>query len=473
MTKHLKALILMVCCGFQSVLGQVSLDEAVRTALQSHPQLKVARSEVAIAQARLIDAGKLDNPVFEFALKSQLHDGPDREGSIFMGYSQKFPVTGKLLHQRDLGGADIKLACSEIYEVERKFIGSVQHLYIDAVSAKSHMQVLRLLLTDAEKYIKLAKDQLKLAQGSELDVGAAETERLLAIQALTLAQCDYRESIVGLRSLLGMAPGTPLDPSDSLSSVTRSLRNSVQLTVPEEIDRADVIAARVRYERAIVASKLARAESIEDWELAGGYETGRSVDEPSGVERERFMNLGVKIPLPVRKKGKGIIAEAEAQKEKARLEVVAVEAKSRAEIAAGIETLCRSDESIEALKTGIIPLLEAREKKTQDAYEQGLVDFNQIILLQQQQSRTRETLIHAQSDQAHELAKLQLSLGTHPLLQSFDPANTPTYQPGTEPKNAPFAVPVIRAVPVHYTAPPKKKNPFKGLFKKSTKRSNR
>lgn len=463
-------------CGTHNVQGQVSLDEAVQMALKCHPQLQAARADVAIAQARLIDAGKLENPVFGFALQSQVADGPDREGAISLAYSQKFPVTGKLLLQRDYGVMDIKLACAEIREVERQFIGEVQKHYIDAVGALAQVRVVELLERDADKYIELANAQLKRAQGSELDVSAAETEKLLVSQSRELLLCDYREALAELRPLLGMPENEPLKLSDSLSSVTRQLRSTVRLSVPESLERSDVVAARVRHQRARVGEKLAQSESVEDWEIEAGYDAERSIDEPVGAERERFVGLGVKIPLPIRKKGQGMIAEARAEAMKAELELAAVEVKSRAEVASRIEALCRSEKTMATLEDRVLPQLRTRERQTREAYEQGLANFNQVVLLQQQQSRTSETLIQAQRDQAHELAKLQLALGTHPQLKAYDPCECPTYCPGTEPKNAPFALPVlnsgIRAMPVEAEATPVKttrKKPLKNFFHQLSK----
>ncbi len=44
---------------------------------------------------------------------------------------------------------------------------------------------------------------------------------------------------------------------------------------------------------AVTNEALARAESVEDWEVEAGYEAERSVDEPEGVERERFVGISL------------------------------------------------------------------------------------------------------------------------------------------------------------------------------------
>ncbi len=445
------------------------MDDAVKKALACHPQLKVARSEVAIAQARLIDAGKLDNPIFEYSVQSQIMDGSERQGEGFFGYSQKFPITAKLSRQRDFGKAEIRVACAEIHEEERKLIRDVQTYYIDAAGALARIAVLNQVVKDLDEQMKLVKNQVDVARASELDLSAAETEKLLAAEASQFVKYSYREAIAGLRATLGMCPEDSLHLSQNLLSVTSALRKTVQMSVPEELNRPDIVAARMREEAACVKEALACAESLEDWEFATTYQTMRSFDEPVGMERERFLGMGVKIPLPIRKQGQGAIAEARAEKDKAGLQVEALQTMSRTEIAVQIEALNRSQGTIEALGNRVQPILRTRLQKTRDAYSQGLIDFSQVLLLQQQQTRIRERTIDAQLDLARGLARLQFALGSNPHLNAFDCATCPTDEPGTgvESQNSHHG---IRATPVEAEepAPKKPKNmPFQRLFKKS------
>jgi outer membrane protein, heavy metal efflux system len=472
--RHLNLLIFIFGCLIVPAFGQLSLDEAVEKALACHPQLAVACSEVAIAQARLIDAGKMENPMFEYQVQSQLLDGPERQGYGYFTFSQKFPITAKLLRQRDFGKAEIRLACAEIHEVERQVIRDVQNYYINAVGAQARLEALNQVVKDAGEYMKLAQSQAAAAKASELDVSAAETEKLLAMETREIIKCDYREALAGLRTTLGMCPEEELTLSQNLAAVTAALRQSVVMRVPAELNRPDIVAAQVKAETACIKEKLARAESREDWEFATSYQTQRSMDEPVGLEREHYLIMGVKIPLPIRKKGQGAIAEASAEKEQAGLEVAALQNLSRTEIAVQIEALCRSQVTIEALETNIQPLLQTRLQKTRDAYSQGLIDFNQVLLLRQQQTRIRERAITAKLELAQGLAKLQYVQGSNPHLNHYDPAACPTYKPGTEPKNAPFALPVlapgIRATPVEPetpAAPKAKAMPLQRLFKKT------
>ncbi len=429
--------------GTGLVYGQLSMEQAVRHALEHHPQLAVARSDIAVAQGRLIEAGRLDNPELEFAVGSQAKDGSDREGSIFVGYHQKFPVTGKLLLQRDLGKADVHLASAEILEVERRIIAEVQRAYIDAVGARELAAELRQIERELEKSVQLAKSSVAAAIGSELDVSAAKTERLLVAQDRSRAEGDYRQAIARLRPLLHLAEGS-VEVSDSLEQVIAAIQPTVGDASAEGVDRADITAAQLRQRRAAVDHQLAQSEVLEDWELSLGYEATRSHDEPVGAERDRILSLGMRVPIPVRKQGESRVAVAKARSEQAGHQLEALRAETLGDIGVQRVAVRNADASVKILRQEVLPELAKREQQTLDAYNQGLVDFSRIILLQQQQAKIKRQLTEAQLQKALALSRLQHAMGSHPLQSRYDSAAVAIAPPA----QAPWAPPVLEEKPV-------------------------
>ncbi len=453
----LPALTLLIAGCFDLLVAQprLSLDQAVERALVNHPQLKAAKSEIAIAQAKLIDAGKLENPFLEFEIASQLKDGPDREGAMFVGYSQAFPVTDKLLRQRQLSIVEVQLACAEVREIERAFIARVQEAYIRALGAKALVAEMSHIESSTQKSIDLSRSQVAVALGSELDVAAAETELVLVAQDRVVAEGSYRQALAALRPLLSMAPAELLVLADSLPAVIARLDAAIDIGKSSRSVRTDIIAAQMNKERALADQKLAQSEKMEDWELNAGYEASRSVDEPIGVERERLLSLGVKIPLPVRKRGAGRIAEAQARSEQADHEIAIATAAQQSEAAAALAEMHAARATTDFLKGRVLPQLKDRESNTWRAYREGLADFNQIIVLQQQQTRTHKAITQSRLDLALALIRLQSAQGSHPSLQAYNNASEcPSYRPGTEASEEPWVFTdtklgkVIQAVPV-------------------------
>jgi len=458
-TLEIVALVFLILASQTTVFGQqYSMYQAVQKALASHPQLKLAKSDIAIAQARLIDAGKLENPFLEFALASQLKDGPDREGSMFVGYSQSFPVTNKLLRQRDLSKAAVRVACAEVHEIERQFIAQVQESYLRALGAQALIAEMKRIENATEKCITLARNQVAAALGSELDVAAAETEKVLATQDRVIAEGTYRQALATLKSLLSIPSQQPLTLTDNLSLAIGKLQSTTKNRASSNITRTDVAAAQVRKQQAVVDQQLAQAETLEDWEFNAGYEAERTVDEPIGAERDRILSLGIKMPLPVRKQGEGRIAETLALSKKADYEITLAQANQRAEIASALAEVQATQSTAKSLEKTVLPQLKARENKTWQAYREGLTNFNQIILLQQQQTRTKKVTTQARVAQALALSRLQHALGSHPALKVYNPHNCQLYANCTEPVDAPWVLQVpfknkvvkpVRATPVY------------------------
>ena len=425
LTRKMKTLTLLLILslagsGLPRSAEPVSLDDACSIALTNHPQMQAARFEIAAAEARLIDAGKLPNPDLEFTARRSQAGGDDREGSAFAGFSQRFPVTDRLRRSREIRQVEIDLAKAEVKNRERLLIAEVQDQFVRVLAARERIAVLKDLEGRTEAYVELARQRLDAAQGSELDVASARTETLLAAQARQQAEAEALESLAALRPLLGMNPDADFPLAGTVATIIDDLEKNVSLRVPESSNRADVTAARIGRDRAGVEKKLADAERWEDWEVSIGYENERTVDEPIGAERDHFFGIGLRIPLPLRIKGEGRIAEAEAEAAKAGKLLDAAEAASLAEIAREIESVRRTGVLADSLANETLPLIEERETKTKQAYARGAVEFTSVIQLQQQQARIRETLLQSRRDHALALVRLQSALGSHPLLKNSE-----------------------------------------------------
>ncbi|MEM1294044.1 MAG: TolC family protein [Verrucomicrobiota bacterium] len=378
---------------------RLDLDSAVTLALRSHAQLAAARLEVAVAKARLIDAGKLPNPEVEVSLTRSQAGGDDREGNVFAGFSQRFPITDRLRQTRKVREVDVELAIAEVQDAERRFIGAVQREYLRALEAEATISVLTDLKTNAQDYVALAEQRLKEALGSELDLASAKTEALLADQSLRVGEGHFRETLAALRPLLGLDPEAQVRLTDGLSDAVAELRDQVNVGPPAAPDRADVVSALLALQRAEAMLDLAHAERLEDWEVSLGYENERTVDEPFDADRDHFFGVGLRIPLPFRNKGKGRMAEAE--------------------VAVAVESVRRTHIAFSGMQADLLPLLEQREEQTREAYAQGAIDFYPVIQLQQQKGKLRQMLLANEGEYALALSTLQTAQGSHPALNPF------------------------------------------------------
>ncbi|HUF60799.1 MAG TPA: TolC family protein [Verrucomicrobiales bacterium] len=414
--------ILIALLAFGDTLRGTELtpDTVVSIALAHHPQLQAIRFDIQAAQARSIDAGRLPNPEIELSARRSQATAGDREGSVFAGLTQRFPITGRLRRTRQVRQIEVDLAHAELEDAERLLVAEVLSRFVRSQATVERVSVMEDLVGRMEGYVKLAEQRLANAQGSDLDVAAARTEALLAHQATRQAEFEVREAFAALRPLLGMRPGAEIRLAGGVVSTIAKLQESVRLTVPGSLDRTDVTAAKVSRERAEIQQRLVDAERWEDWEVAIGYENERSVDEPLGAERDHFFGIGLRIPLPLRRRSLGRIAEARAEAAKADQILRATQAASLAEVANGIEAVRKAEALARSLSQETLPLIEEREQKTREAYAQGLIDFTPVLQLQQQQTQLRESLLESRRDHALALVRLQAAMGSHPRL-NFQP----------------------------------------------------
>src|SRR5262245_8724482 len=94
----------------------LTLDEAIRLALENNPDLRASGARVDAASGRAQQSGKWANPELELSAE----DWPVDQGRGFsdakhlVGISQTLPFPGKKSLDRRIGGTGVKLSAAEL-----------------------------------------------------------------------------------------------------------------------------------------------------------------------------------------------------------------------------------------------------------------------------------------------------------------------------------------------------------------------
>ncbi|MGA0112260.1 MAG: TolC family protein, partial [Chthoniobacterales bacterium] len=118
---RLAALLLAVWVS-SAVAKDLSLQEAVHTALMNNRDLAAARHIVGQAQGRLRQAGLLPNPEVEFNGYSDFVSDREGEGAFVIGLHQWFPLTSRLGLARQVARVDVAMALREVRNRERLLV---------------------------------------------------------------------------------------------------------------------------------------------------------------------------------------------------------------------------------------------------------------------------------------------------------------------------------------------------------------
>ncbi len=278
------------------VLGR---DAAVRHALAHNLELRAAAWEVRKARIRLRWSGRLDPPEIEFSASTDQFGLDEDESVIEVGISQRFPLTDRLRREKNLSRVEVAMAEAEIAEARRHLIGEVERTFVDALAANEQVTQLTGIRDLLAGFVETLDRQVAQGTVSSLDVNQAKLDRQQIEKELQRREMESRRHLGALKTLLGVSDDTRLTLDGDLSlpegrlpepgiEAARNRRPDFQLAVLKE-DQA----------RAELA--LADASRWEDVALRLFAEREASVDEPAGLERNRFIGVGISIPLPLKR----------------------------------------------------------------------------------------------------------------------------------------------------------------------------
>lgn len=195
-----------VCCLIDLMLKQtLTRDAAVQIALLNNPNIQATFEEVGIAQADLVQAGLLQNPIFGgFVRFPKQHSmTTNAEFSVTQSFLEVFliPLRKKVatteLEQTELRVANVVLDLA--FDVEQN--------YFQLAAEQNRLELLRLVVATNEVESELANRQRKAGNINELEWQNRHVRFIEAKLALT----DSENQIVHLRKkltdLLGLRRG--------------------------------------------------------------------------------------------------------------------------------------------------------------------------------------------------------------------------------------------------------------------------
>ena len=353
----------------------------------NHPQLIAARKAIDVAEGKLSQSGRLQNPELEIATSSIL---PTTEGEIGVSFSQRFPYTNKLSLEKRVHRNAVLVAYAEVEIIELKLSSQAQILATE-ILGKDHKH--SLLEKQKKAYQSVVDWITRAAERGEISKFEANVPQM-EVQAITLKQQQLLSQkallIQQLKGLVGM-------PSNRDLSVIGSLSKGTSLGQPLNLEKHPLYRAK---KLLVSQSKsnilLEKANRYEDPELIFSGAIGREEDAPNGIETEGSIGVGLSIPLPLYNKNEGNIKAATAQAETHILELQALEASIKnqaAEHKLSIQSWVKQYQEIE--KT-MLPLARKNTQQLENAYQSGQGDYlsflqakKQTIELEKQLSEAR------------------------------------------------------------------------------------
>jgi cobalt-zinc-cadmium efflux system outer membrane protein len=349
------------------VVSLASIGDRVRA---QNPDLAAARLRIREALGRMNQSGRLANPELEAGFR---HDPRMRERSLEIGFTQRFPVTGRLGLEKKVTLTEYQASEAEVREVERRIIAEAREAIVNVLSIRQQRDLLGEQAGLAGEFAGVLAAAAEKGEGSALDAGQAKLEA--AGLAVEMRQLDAAETaaVGALKPLLGIRPGEPLHVGGSLPEPALPKAGVDPARRPDF--QAAVLGARAAGEG--VALEQARRYDYVEAGLFAAAE--RTEDAPEGFDKEALVGLRFKIPLPLWNKNEGAIEEAEARKERKELETLALGRSIRLEAEAARAEMEEWAGLLDELGGTLMPLADQQSAAAEDAFRKGQGELQAVF----------------------------------------------------------------------------------------------
>jgi outer membrane protein, heavy metal efflux system len=375
----------------------ISLQNVGDRVRSQNPDLSAARLQIKEALGRMNQSGRMANPELETSFE---HNSRYQEGKFQIGVSQKFPVTGKLLLEKDISLTELKAAEAEVREVERQITGKAREAVVKILASQKRRELVRERIGISQEFANFLAEIAKKGEGSLLDAGQAKLEASSLAMEIRQLEASETAFIGELKPLLGMRPGDTVNIGGSLTEPSLPANNV------NPARRPDFQAAKLGAFAAAQGVALEQARRYEDWE--GGLFTAaeRSEDAPEGFENEAIVGLSLKVPLPLWNKNEGAIQEAEARKLRKEKEAIALSRNIRLEAEAARNEMIEWAQLAKEIQEKLLPLANEQAALAEKIYREGQGEIQSVL-------RTREKQMELSISRLDALREFHLARVRH------------------------------------------------------------
>ena len=382
----------------------LTIENAVRLALERSLTLRAAEAEVSAARGDLLGARVVTphNPEISAEVGVRFSDGEEVVQAA-TALSQAFEIGRPRRHR--INAADAALAATrDRLELQRlRLTTEVRIAFVNAVAAQS---LVALALEGAEltnELYRIAEERRNAEAGTDLEVNLAALERAQARRLLIRDRQRETEARLLLSRALSLAPRQVVQLPTELPAV-RPVTTTPEALVRTSLEqRLDLSVFTHAHERAAAAVEAARAEAWPDLALEASYELEEGQDHIVGV--------GFSIPLPFFQRNQGEVARARAEVERAEVEIEAARLLVEREVLTALARYAASLEVVDVLGQETLARSAENYQLLLASFEEGNVGFLEVLLVQREVLAARRDAVEGDVELQRARFELELAVG--------------------------------------------------------------
>jgi cobalt-zinc-cadmium efflux system outer membrane protein len=360
-----------------SASALITLDDALRLALQHNHALLALRSTILQNQAQEITANLRPNPTLAWDAQFLPIFQPDNFNNDYLNNTAQFDIGASYLFERGkkrqhrLAAARdaTTVVRSQVSDSERQLQFNVAQQFINVLLAESSLEFAKQDLNSFQKTVDISEARRRAGDMSEGDLLKIKLQLLQFQTDVSTAQLARIQALAGLRQFLGFE-SIP-DDYDVTGDLDYRPQNAslTDLKVLASRSRPDLLAAQESVTAARSQEALARANGKQD------LTAGLSYSHTAGVSSA---TVSFSIPLAVFDRNQGEIARTGYAITQAQQQFSETTQQVSTDVVDAYENLRTNDQIVQLYRGGYVDQAKQSRDISEYAYRRGaasLLDF--------------------------------------------------------------------------------------------------
>ena len=366
---------------------QLSADTAVQIALLNNRDLQSSYASLGIAQADLVEAGLLENPVFSYTYYTG-GAGSIVEASIV----QDFVSVLSLSARKKVGQAVADRVVAETAQRVLDLAWQVRTQYYVVVGDSQALDLMRQIVSATDAAAELARRQLAAGNLNRRDQAVQQAFYAQALLDASQAEMQLSSDREKLNRLMGLWGGqTRWSVPARLPRVPASLPSFDEIESQAISQRLDLAAAKKEAESTAQALSLTQQFRYLD---ALGIGVAYKREPGAG----NFVGPTVQLGLPIFNQGQAKVARMEAEYRRSQERVAALAVAIRSETREARERLTAMQQVVQHYTQVLLPLQQTILSETLKSYNGMLTGVYELLLTKQMQVQTARQYVAANRD---------------------------------------------------------------------------
>ena len=379
----------------------INEDEAIAIALWNNAQFQADLAAVAIANADVVEAGIVSNPLLRYLSPNA--------GIMASGYIN-FAFDFLWMRPRRVAGAISEAERVGESLVQRGFalIRDVQLSYADLQLAHERSIILAENARIRAEMTRLANVRLRYGEISELEALTFRADSATAVDQSIRANLDTILSRNRLFNLMGFMPDTAL----RIELVQDTL-------VAQQISRSEYLDLAFSHQPELQTARLAieAAGKRLGWERSRilGFTAVLNYEHLPGGSNNKWMpnafNPGLQVEVPILNRNQGRIARAKTEMEQASFQYVTLQQRIALDVTDAFNRYEEIYKAYQSWNSSVLPSLDEALRLVQLSYERGDISYLPVLEAMRQlvNGKLRKAEIEAELRRA--ISQLNYSLG--------------------------------------------------------------